>query len=150
MTQESDVIHEVKWYEITTLATWAGEEFRSMILFYGFSQLPSTSSWRKCTVMTSWERSKSENGAENLKIDERTRIYDVDSNCGPSTSRTDVSAARVEELILANRRVTVRVILWIAVFGGKCKQERDIYREVTFKFVQKWNRCLTVLRDCWK
>ena len=48
----------------------------------------------------------SENGAENLKI-EKIDIRD-DRSCRPSTSRTDVSATRVEELILANRRVTVR------------------------------------------
>jgi len=40
---------------------------------------------------------------ENGKIDIRD-----DRSYRPSTSRTDVSATRVEELILANRRVTVR------------------------------------------
>jgi histone-lysine N-methyltransferase SETMAR len=95
---------------MTKLETWSREEVRGVIRFLWAKHVCPVEIHRQLMevcgdgVMSVQHVRKWCGEFENS----RTNIHNDDRTDRPSTSRTDVNAARVEELILENRRVTIR------------------------------------------
>jgi hypothetical protein len=79
----------------------------------------------------------------------RIDVHDDDRTGRPNTSGTVVSTARVEELILENRGITIPDLF--GALGGTqhCprKQKLNLFRVKMFELVLKWDKRITVFPE---